>query len=195
MKKVNFGLKNAHYAVVTETTEDATGEVTSTYGTVKAWPGIVNITLDAQGESNPFYADDGIYYEPTVNNGYSGDIEIADVPVEVLTDVYGRDKDTNGVVTESNSDKSKYVALLFECNGDPGGRRHVLYRCKLGRPSIAAQTTGESVDVQTQTVPITASPRPDDGKVHARVDKDDAAFAGWYDSVYVSGGSDADPEG
>ena len=66
MPKVKYGLKNVHYAIVTETT-DSTGAVTSSYGTVKAWPGAVNISLDAQGDDTPFYADDGTYYMAAEN--------------------------------------------------------------------------------------------------------------------------------
>ena len=55
--KIKFGLKNVHYAVVTETD----GEIT--YDTPKPIRGAVNLTLDAAGESVQFYADDSVYYE------------------------------------------------------------------------------------------------------------------------------------
>ena len=57
--KVKFGLKNVHYAVVTETVTD--GVISISYGTPKRIPGAVNLTLDAAGEPVEFYADDIVY--------------------------------------------------------------------------------------------------------------------------------------
>ena len=72
--KIKFGLKNVHYAVVTES-----GGVVS-YGTPKHIPGAVNLTLSAAGESVQFYADDIVYYEENTNNGYEGSLEMALIP-------------------------------------------------------------------------------------------------------------------
>lgn len=191
--KVKYGLKNVHYSLVTETVDGTTGAVTTSYGTVKAWAGAVNISLDPEDSSNPFYADNGVYYEPNANNGYSGDFESALVPEDVSLSVLGQSKDDNGVITETNEDQTRYIALMFEFEGDASGRRYLLYRCHLTRPSIASQTKAESVDVQTETVSITASARPDDGKISARVDKDGDAYADWYTSVYVFADDEEEP--
>ena len=55
--KVVFGLKNCHYAVITE---DETGAFT--YGTPVALKGATEISLDPRGETSDFYADDVLYY-------------------------------------------------------------------------------------------------------------------------------------
>lgn len=188
MPKVKYGLKNVHYAIVTETT-DSTGAVTSSYGTVKAWPGAVNITLDAQGDDVPFYADDGTYYMVGNNNGYSGTFESALVPEDVYTSVLGQTKDVNGVVSEKSTDVKKYIALMFEFTMDTSGRRFLFYRCSLTRPSVGSQTKGESIEVTTETVNLIVTPRPDDQKIKDYVDKGSAAYAGWYSAVYVGGAS------
>lgn len=186
MSKVKYGLKNGHYAIVTETTDSTTGEVTSSYGTVKALPGLVSISLDAQGEDADFYADDGVYYTVANNRGYSGDLEIALIPDDIEVDVLGQTKDSNDVIVETNEDVKKYIALMFEFTEDnKGSRRFLFYRCSLSRPAASGQTKGESVEVQTETLTITATPRPDDGKIKARVGKDSDAYAGWYTNVYT----------
>ena len=67
--KVKFGLKNVHVFPITDDKE--TGVV---FGEVIKVPGAVNLSLDAEGDSNEFYADDVIYWSEFSNNGYSGDL-------------------------------------------------------------------------------------------------------------------------
>ena len=59
--KIRYGLKNVHYAKLTETVDASTGEVSYSYGTVKAWPGAVSMNLEPQGEVSNEYADDGVW--------------------------------------------------------------------------------------------------------------------------------------
>lgn len=182
--KVKFGLKNVHAALVTETRDDA-GNITYTYGTPKRWPGAVNLSLDVQGGLNPFYADDSKYYSTYSHTGYEGDFECAEIPEWVLTDIFGDEKDDNGVLIESNIKQPKPFALLFEFDGDQRATRHVLYYCMVSRPSLAGQTKEDTAEPQTSTATISASPRQD-GSVHARVthETDAATYDGWYAAVY-----------
>ena len=83
--KVKYNLKNVHAAKLTETETD--GEKTYSYGTPKAIPGAVSISLDAQGESTPFYADGIVYFRSVANNGYSGDLEMALIPDWFRTEI------------------------------------------------------------------------------------------------------------
>ena len=75
--KVKYNLKNVHAAKLTET--DSDGTTTFSYAEPKAIPGAVSISLDAEGETSPFYADGIVYFRSVTNNGYSGDLEIAPV--------------------------------------------------------------------------------------------------------------------
>lgn len=182
--KIMYGLKNVHYAVVTETTSD--GVTTSSYGTVKAWPGAVNISLSPEGSQDPFYADDSTYVMLNSNSGYSGSFESALIPEDVLTAVLGQtiDSDT-GLVVENKNDTVKFIALMFEFAGDAKKRRFCFYRVNLARPEITSETVGDSIEPVTQTVDLTATPRPDDGMVKTYCNEGDTAYSSFYDAVPV----------
>lgn len=183
---VHYGLHNVHYAVVTETVDSSTGEIETSYGTVKAWPGAVSLELSPEGSNNPFYADDRNWFDKFSNNGYTGSFESVEVPEDVTINVYGQDKATNGLITESIDDSSKYIALMFEIEGDPSHRRMVFYRCMLSRPTTGSNTTTDSIEVKTESVDITVSARPDDGKIKAFCDSSATIYSTFFNSVPVA---------
>lgn len=185
MNKVKYGLKNVYAAKLTETVSD--GVTSYSYATPAAIPGAVNLSLDAEGESNPFYADNIVYFRSTTNQGYSGDLEIAIVPEWFRTDILQEVKDENNVLIENAENSAPvHFALMFEFEGDEKAIRHVLYNCSVsGRPSVASQTKEAGVDPVTETLAISADPRGD-GLVKARSasDTDSTVYAGWFSAVY-----------
>ena len=195
MNKIKFGLRNVRYAIASETLNPQTGAWTTTYGAVKSWAGAVSISLDPQGDSSKFYADDGVYAQVGVNSGYEGDFESALIPEDVEVSILNNTLDaTDKVVLESSDDANTvtYFALMFEFTGDTSGKRYVFYRCSLTRPTVAGQTKGESVDVQTETVTITATPRLDADhlvKAHTGNETTQAVYDAWYSAVYIPSGT------
>ena len=192
--KVKYGLKNVHAAILTETTTD--GVTSYSYGTPKPVPGAVSISLEAQGETSPFYADDIVYFRTNANNGYSGDLEIALIPDWFREDILKEAEDVNGVLVEqSNIGESVKFALLFEFTGDAKGIRHALYNCSASRPSLESQTKEENIEPGTEKLTITADPRGD-GLVKSRTGDSTTAtvYNGWYTSVYTPD-FDPDPSG
>jgi len=177
--KVKFGLKNVHYAVVTET------DGVITYDTPKPIRGAVNLTLDAAGEPVEFYADDGIYFEDKTNDGYTGSLEMALIPDEFRVDVLGDELDANGALIENKDAKAKHFALMFEFDGDAKKMRHVLYYVLASRPSISGSTKTNTKEPQTETMNITARPAPDTGDVKAKVPQDSDAYDTFFESVYI----------
>lgn len=183
--KVKYNLKNVHAAILTET--DNNGEKSFSYGTPKAIPGAVSISLDAEGESSPFYADGIVYFRSVTNNGYSGDLEMALVPEWFRTDVLQEALDGKGVLIEKSTNaESVKFALLFEFDGDVNCIRHVLYNCTSSRPSIESETKEDTIEPGTEKLSITADPRAD-GLVKARTGDttDKTAYDNWYKSVYL----------
>ena len=180
--KIKYNLKNVHVAVQTKT------EGEYTYGTPVALPGAVSMTMDAQGETNPFYADGIVYFRSVTNNGYSGDLEIALITDWFRENILRETKDTKGVFIEtSNNVEPVYFALLFEFDGDQHAIRHVLYNCTVSsRPTVESSTKEENIEPVTETLSISADPR-EDGLVKARTgdDTDDTTYTGWYQTVYT----------
>ena len=180
--KVKYNLKNVHAAKLTKGDDG-----NFTYDTPRAIPGAVSISLEAEGDSSPFYADGIVYFRSTANNGYSGDLEIALIPEWFRTDILQEYKDGNGVLVEhSDITESIYFALLFEFDGDVKAIRHVLYNCTASRPSIESETKEESIEPGTETLSLTADPR-EDGLVKSRTgdETNSGTYQNWYNEVYI----------
>lgn len=182
--KVKYGLSNCYYAVLNETA--------GTYGTPVALPGAVNLSLDQDGETNNFRADNMNYYVSISNNGYSGDLELALIPDSFLTDVMGEIKDSsNGLQYEVGNAKPKAFALLFQFEGDANAIRHVLYNCKATRPTLASQTTDTSIEPVTETMNLTAIAQTmtvsgvSTPVVKAKCEPTDSAYTSFFTAVQV----------
>ena len=180
MSKIKYGIRKVYYAVATETTTD--NVTTVTYGTPVALPGAVSISLEQQGDLPKFYADDIVYWQTSVNNGYEGDLELAKIPDTFKTDILGMRTDNGGMIVESSDDVGKSFALLFEFQGDDKATRHVLYNCTATRPAVASSTKEDTIEPQTETVTISAIANVD-GYVKASALDGTANYATWYTAV------------
>ena len=180
--KVQYGLKNVHYASVT------VGTNTVTYGTPVAWPGAVNLSLSAEGDTNDFFADNVKYFTAIANNGYSGDFESAMIPDSFRSDIMGETVATTGakagIYYEDATVQPKAFALLFQFEGDENATKYVLYNCKMARPDIESSTTEDGIEVQTVSGEITASPRAFDSIVKAQcASTASSAYTNWFTTV------------
>lgn len=187
MNKVKFGLKNVHYAPITE---GENGE--PVFAAPKRLPGAVSLTLDVQGEEVEFEADDVIYYSSYSNTGYKGTLEIANITDDFRKDILGDVEDeTSHVLMEYASAETKPFALLYEVNGDQKATRRVLYYCTVSRPGENASTTGKTKTPQTDSMSLTAVPLAD-GLTRARTQENTTAsvFNDWYKAIWrpVAGG-------
>jgi phi13 family phage major tail protein len=182
--KVKYGLKNVYFAKATIDPDDNT----ATYGTPKKWPGAVSLSLDAEGGTNKFRADNIDYWIGQSNNGYSGDFESALVPESFRKEILGDVTASDGVLIEDVNAKTVYFALLFQFEGDATNTRHVMYKCSATRPSVSGQTTEEEVEPQTETLTITAgaihNSAIDMDVVKARCDQEATPYETWFDAVY-----------
>lgn len=179
--KVKFNLKNVYVAKLTENN----GQYS--YDTPRAVPGAVSISLDAEGESSPFYADDIVYYRSNGNNGYTGSLEIAMIP-DWFRQMYLREilDGRNVLVESSHITDQVYFALMFEFAGDKHKIRHCMYKCAVSRPSISSQTKEATSTPVTDTLNLTCDPL-EDGIVKTKTTSDTASatYTGWFQSVYL----------
>lgn len=181
--KVQIGLQNVHYAEITSRSE--TGY---TFGTVKPLVGAVSLTLDVSGDSTNFHADNVKYATFLSNQGYSGTLELAMLPEDFETSILGVTLDSKGVEIENADAQPKHYALGCQIDGDEYGRRIWFYDCFSNRPNVSAQTKAETVEVQTQSLPIEAMPRLDNHDVLAKKTKTsdtDTVYDGFFANVYA----------
>lgn len=178
--KVQFNLKNVHYAILTSG------------GDAPAWaapvhvPGAVTLTLDPQGDVTPFYADGIVFYQSVANNGYSGDLEIARFPDQMLKDIWGFEEVTEDhVLIENVKAEPKSFALLYQIDGDKDNQFYCLYNCSGTRPGIGGSTNKETKEAETKSSSITAVSL-ENGNVMARTMANTPANIkeAWFSKVY-----------
>lgn len=177
--KIKFGLKNVHYAVITNTN----GVIS--FGSTAPIPGAVNLSLSPKGDKTEFYADDMAYFVATANQGYEGNLEIALIPDAFRVDVLGDRIDTNGALFEDSNAIPKNIALMYEFKGDKKSTRHINYNVSVARPSIESSTKGASIEPVTDTLEITASPAEDTGLVKGRLLEGQTGYDTFYSAVYL----------
>jgi len=178
--KVQFSLKNVHYAPITVGEDGAI-----TFETPIHIPGAVSLTMNRQGSEVKFIADGVVYYASYSNEGYSGTLTIALIPDHFRKTILRETEDeTDHVLVEYANTETRPFALLFEIEGDEKATRRVLYYCTVGVP-------GEDADGQTQKTPkteamdITASALSD-GRTRARTMANtvDEVFNNWFKKVW-----------
>lgn len=183
--KVTFGLEKVHIAFFDEASP-----------TQPAWetpipiPGAVRFTPTAVGESTNFYADNTLYFSYTANNGYTAELEMANVPDAVLAEMLGWEIDGNGALIEVSDAIPKHFALMAQVQGDKRNRRFVFYDCVASRPAKERTTKAESITPNTDVLNLTISPIEIGGKMIVRgemelSDTNQTAYNSFFSAVYT----------
>lgn len=184
--KVKYGLSNVYYAKATIDSSNV-----ATYTTPVAWPGAVNLSLSAEGDTTKFRADNIDYWVGQSNNGYSGDFESALIPDTFRKDILGYIEGTGGILVEDAQAKTTPFALMFQFEGDEKNTRHVFYNVTCTRPTVSGSTTAETIEPQTETVTFTAvaihnSALNKDIVKASAPETTSGAYTTWFTSVYTN---------
>lgn len=178
--KIKYGLSNA--VVWPILSVDTDGK--PTYGESIRVPGSVNLTLDPEETTEPFYADNVVYYLTAANNGYTGALEIALVPDEFKTEILGQRIDDNGVAVESTNDKTREFAMAFQFEGDQHATRYLFPRVASGRTAVTGSTKEENITPQTEELALTVMGRIDNNIAKLYVEQDNPAYVTWLEEPY-----------
>ena len=109
--KVQFNLKNVHYAVLTEAKTG--GATTYSWGTPVAVPGAVNLNLEQQGEITKSYADGVVYYTcPAIEAAlYTAE---KDTALEAAVDTVLQSAEIAYTKTEGWVEDERVYAIIYE---------------------------------------------------------------------------------
>lgn len=174
--KVRFGLKNVHVCSITE----SAGSIT--YGTPTAWKGAKSLTLDPEGDTNTYYADNTAYFTTNTNNGYSGSLEMSEIPEEIEKMIFNTVTTEEGNLAEDANVLPNNVALMFQFEGDVSATKHIFYKVVFARPNVEGETKEESTDPTTTSMDITAVPveKDDHQWVKAKCRKGDTNYESFF---------------
>lgn len=152
-KPLLYGINKMYYAIRT------VSEGVVTYSAPKRMRGARQITINAEGTNDKFYADNGTYFVADANNGKSGSVTLMGLNDDTLADLFGYVTDANGQILEDADAHAAEVALLFECEND-GAKptRFSLFNVKFTRPSEEHNTKEDSVSLDTISMDYQATP-------------------------------------
>lgn len=152
MTQIKYGLSHVKVA---KRTVSAEGVVS--YATPIDLPGAVSFSMELNQSEVSFYADNKLYYHNQAKTSEGGDLELADVPRDILLDYLGYVKDANGGILETNSLTADKCAIMFQVETDSKARKFILYNCSLASSSEEYSTVESEVTPQTSTITVTAS--------------------------------------
>lgn len=178
--KVTYGLENAHYAKLTFGVGG-----TPTFATPVPLAGSVEFKMDPETNSVEFAADnDSQYFTEDENNGYSGTLTIANMPLSFRQDILGEVVNTkDGTITELADAKFSPFALLFQFDGDKTKTRHLIYYCNGSRATISSKT---GKDISGVELPFKAKQLTVGGKKLIKTQttsEESTKYANWFKSV------------
>ncbi len=184
--KIVYGLQDVHIAFQSTTP--------GTYEAPVDIPGAVKFTTTAVSQQVDFYADNIPYFTIEANNGYTGQLEMALIPSEILAEMLGWDVDSNGMLVEIADAKPKKFALMAQVEGDEKARRFVYYDVMAMRPDQDLETKGETIEPKTETLPVVIRPITINNKKAVKGVLEPnltnaAAYNGFYSGVLLPDGA------
>lgn len=149
--KVEFGISNLHAG--TYDVNLSTGAVTMGEGIML--PGAVSLSLEPEGDSSSFYADDKIFHSDYQDNGFSGTLKVAKFTDDFKKKFLGYVETKDGGLASMKGAVKPALWVSFEAKGDKEKRRVLLYNVTLGGISREYETTSDKKEPATESSKIT----------------------------------------
>lgn len=178
MAKIKYGISNVHIALWEEGSGGTWG-----WGTPIAVPGARALTLDPTGELIKWFADNIPYYKAHSNQGYEGSLELAMIPDTLREAILGEvlDSTTKNLYEISDGSEAVTFALGFQVETDEDPISFWFYNVSADRASLTANTKEDTIDPQTDTIPLTLAPDTD-GYVRVK-STENSTTASWFAAV------------
>lgn len=147
--KVEFGISDLYIGTYT----DNNGTVT--LGTPYHQKGAVSLSLEPEGDSNEFYADNMIYWSGYSDNGFSGSLEVARFDTDAKKEFFGYAETSGGGIAAIKGAIKPSVYIAFATQGDKEERRVIMYNVTLGGINREFSTIEENKEPVTENCDIT----------------------------------------
>lgn len=194
-----FGVKNSHFALVTD-------EDKLTYENPVHVAGTVEISMEPSVETATSYADNEPWIEKQQDDGGSGtmsfyDTESTEELRKLIADLVGYTIAADGRTILSANKKPKPFAFMCEQPGHILGRRRCLLMCQLSKPSQTMTSLQGTPDITQLDYPFTWKPvTPPGGTDEDRTSGYDsftgqADYDTFFDAVKIDGLTAADASG
>lgn len=169
--KVEFGISNLY---VGEYTEDEDGTVT--LGAPYHQYGTTTLSIDPEGDSNEFYADNTKYWNEYMDNGFSGTLTVAKFDDEFKTKFLGFVKMSDGGIAKLKTAIKPKVYIAFQAEGDVKERRSLLLNVTLGGIKREYATVEDKKTPATESVDITVNGSTKLGLTQITYNPEDAGY-------------------
>lgn len=153
-RKVLFNIKKAQAFKITAISDT---NVPTYDSTALPMPGMVSLTLDVEGSTEPFYADGIVYYTAGSAMSFTGSISNALLQDNFLTQIFKFFKDANNNMVATDEEPAQF-GMQFAVDSDDGEVYFTLYRISANRPSYNFQTKEDSATINPQEFDITVMP-------------------------------------
>lgn len=171
--KVEFGLKSLYfgtYSIDPDTQEVQLGQ--------PYWQkGAVSLSVDAESDSNNFYADDSVFWSGFTDNGLSGSIEVAKFDSDFKAQFKGYKKTKDGGLAQVKNAITPDTYLMFETTGNVEPRRVIIYNVALGAISREYSTIEDNKEPVTESIDFTATGDNATGITQVSYSPGDAGYA------------------
>lgn len=145
-RRVITGLNKLYYAIMTD-------EEQETYGEVKYFPGLREITVSPKEELGSIYAENVEWDVDSALGEIEISLDVTDVPTDIVAEILGKKKATGGGYIDNANDVKPYIALMFDKTLSGGATEYVtLYKGKFNLFEDKAKTREGKPEFQSKAL-------------------------------------------